>query len=190
MLCFKRKRKTTIERTVKFMFTRVCVGELLKENVTSYQEGVRFDVTESGMEMLVYINRPSLNEIEEIKKKDLKLALTSSKGIIFIMSKFGTLQWFDAPYSVHLSKPFELDKLEEGIGYALNITLVDAATGIVKAMRLVGMPTRFSRKLAREIDEQRYLDFDKEEYIRNIQSIYSNYSTKDLLKRAFVECRV
>lgn len=166
------------------------VGKLLEEGITRYNEGVKFDFQQSGPVLLLFFNRPTEKEVESIKKGKLEIGFYVKDEVIFMLFKFQSLEWMDAPYSVHLSNPFTFDDIEPGQGFGLTIFLVDASTGILRALRYSGLSTDFSFKLQDAILNQKNLPFDAVVYNQKFMSIYNNYSTSDLVQRADVFCRI
>lgn len=157
------------------------VGKLFKQGKTRYTEGVRFDITDGGCNLYVFFSNPTGEEIENIKKGNFKTGFYTENNAIFMLFKFGNLAWMDAPYSVHLSKNLTNFQLfDGGQGLALNVYLIDATTGILKAIRLIGLKTRFSIQLIDAVEKQKNMSF--EGYDININSIMTKYSTKDLVK--------
>jgi hypothetical protein len=160
------------------------VGELLEEGKTSYQEGVRFDYTHDGAILLLFYNNADEKELLDIRKGSLKIGMYVKDEVIFMLFKFASQNWIDAPYSVHLSKLYEFDNIAEGMGIGLHIFLVDASTGILKAMRLIGLPTKFSKSFQKAVLAQKEIEFDKSKYAQKINMVYGNYSTDDLVEGA------
>lgn len=120
-------------------------------------EGGYFDMTDCGGSLTIFFKNPKVKEIEEIKKGDIKIALTVKDGCTFFLIKFGEMAWMDMPYDARLSKNLtELQKLSPTQGYALHITLVDMNNREVKVLRLIGLPNRFSNALKTLIHERLY----------------------------------
>lgn len=106
-----------------------------------------------------------------------------------MLFKFEGINWIDAPYSVKLSKNLtKIEEINDGQGLGINIYLIDANTGILKAMRLVGLPTVFSRKLKLAIEKQMLMSF--ENYNQTVNTIYRKYNTKKLVDYADLICNV
>lgn len=159
------------------------VGELFKEGTTRYKEGCKFDMTDSGGNLTIFYNSPTIEEIEDISKGKVQYGYYKESNVIFMLFKFGNQEWIDCPYSVHLSKHLtDLQEPNEGFGYAVNIYLVDAATGILKVARLIGLNTRMSKMLKKDFIKQKLIDF--ENYQINLMSIYNKLSTREMVKRA------
>jgi len=159
------------------------VGKLFKDGITKYQEGCKFDMTDSGGNLIIFFNSPTEEEIIDIRLGKVQYGYYREYNVIFMLFKFGNLEWMDCPYSVHLSKDLtNMQEPNEGLGYAVNIYLVDATTGILKVARLIGMNTRVSTMLKKDLIKQKILSF--ENYQENLVAIYNKLSTKEMVKRA------
>lgn len=166
------------------------VGQLLQEGKTKYQEGVIFDFQQAGPLLYLFFNSPTETEIESIKKGEFEIGFYQKDEVIFIMAKFEGMPWMDAPYSVHLSTPFAFEDIQEGQGFGLTTLLVDASTGILKAIRYSGLSTRFSQKLRGAIEAQNTIPWNEIKYNQKINEVYGNYSTDDLVLRADAICKI
>jgi hypothetical protein len=160
------------------------VGKLFEEGKTHYQEGVKFDFTQSGPILFLFFNRPTQKEVESVKTGKFEYGLYVKDEVIFLFFKFQGLEWMDAPYTVHLSEQFEFEEVEDGKGFALNIFLIDSSTGILEAIRLCGLSTKFSLEFQNAVQIQRNIPFDKTTYEKKINMVYGNYATSDLVQRA------
>lgn len=159
------------------------VGKHLEGCKKQYGEGCKFDITDSGCELITFFNRPSLKEIEQFKTGKLKFGYYTYKNVIMFLVKVGDLNWMDMPYSVHLSENLTgFQELGEGQGLSLVLYLVDAADGILKSMRLVGLNTRLTKGLIEAVNKQKEMEYD--DYAKNVNYIYRTYRTKDLVNRA------
>lgn len=160
------------------------IGQLLEEGKTKYQEGVVFDFQHGSPLLYLFFNRPTIKEIEAVKSGKFEVGFYVKDEVIFILAKFEGMPWMDAPYSVHLSRPFVLQDIHERQGFGLTILLVDASTGILKAIRYSGLSTEFSRKFRDAIERQNTLTWEEKTYQQKINIVYGNYSTDDLVQRA------
>lgn len=158
------------------------VGQLFEPGKTRYQECIKFECTQSGPMLLMFFDQPSNKEVDYIKSGKFQTKFYEYEEVIFMLFKFGSLSWIDAPYSVHLSQPFEFaEELEqENIGLGLQIYLIDATTGILKAMRLIGLGHDYSLKLRDAILKQKGKAFDLDAYDFKISEIYKRYNTDQL----------
>lgn len=157
------------------------VGAIIPE-LKNIPEGVRFTMSDSGAELLLCFNHPLRYEINEIKSGKARFGMFVTEDVIFILSKFGDMEWMDAPFHVALTRNLtKLQDVEPGQGYGCTIIMVDTSTGEIKALRLVGFNTEFSRKLKTNIERQTKEDFDRAEYDAKLYSIMRKYSTSDMV---------
>lgn len=166
------------------------VGEVI-EKYKGSNEGVRFEFTDIGADLIILFKNPNDKEIKGIKKGKLQFNLFVRENIIFLVSKFGEIPWMDAPFHVALAKNLtKLEDIQEGQGYGCTITLIDSNTGEIKAIRYVSFNTRFSKVLKENIEEQIKEDFDKVEYNIKLNDMFSKYDTKYMAKNSEVGCRI
>lgn len=157
------------------------VGKYLNKERKIYQECVVFNFDPSGPILYIFFNKPTDKEIQQIKNDKFEIGLYTQDEIIFILSKFGDLDWMDSPYSVHLSPAVELEQSKGKQGYGLNVLLVDASSGIIRAIRLIGLSNEFSCKLKDAMERQKTMSFNKIDYDQKINRIYSKYNTDNLV---------
>ena len=166
------------------------VGKLFEPGVTSYPEGVKFDFIEGGPVLLLFFAGPTEEEVEAVRGGGFKIGFLESgiiednrhKGIIiFLLFRFGRLPWMDAPFSIHLAQRKTPAEVEDGLGYGLQVLLIDAATGVLKVIRLVGLGTEWSRNFRQAILEQEAAGFDWRAYDAEIQRTYKMYKTRDMV---------
>lgn len=173
------------------MVSKLEVGKPYKEGVTRYNQGIKFDFTQAGGNLYLFLNKPAMSEIESIKNGKLQVGFCTRGEAIFMLFKFKGMEWMDAPYTVHLSKKLEsLEQLDIGMGYSLMIHLVDASNGILKVLRLVGMSTSFSSKLRKALMQQQQMSFNNARYDACIGDVYGRYTTDHLVQLADATCSI
>lgn len=167
------------------------VGTILSDRIGCY-DGVQIDVNDMGVDILVCLSSPTDAE-KNIFNDDcpFQMKLATEDNIIFFLLKFGNMPWMDAPYNINLSKNLtELPKIEDGMGLAARVYLIDTSTGKIEAIRLLGLSTNISRMLIRLIEEQRNMPFNISEYVNKIREIYSKKPTKQLVKEGLGCCKL
>ena len=178
---------------------KITVGEPINDTDAPFGEGVKIDIDQSGLLLIISYQDPTDKEIKNIQSGKTTFSVVDVENgvakegvgkivtadVIFFLAKFGDLPWMDFPYNVHLGSP-EITLPEasfaENTGLPLTVILLDSATKIVKALRLIGLPTGLSRRLKRLIDNQRARPFEKRRYLVGLDRIYKQLKTMDLVK--------
>lgn len=77
----------------------------------------------------------------------------------------------------------------EGQGALLQIILSDANTGIVKAIRAIGLDTEFSKAFNAAIASQRKNPLSLQQYNQAIDRMYAKYpNSTAMLRKAIAQC--
>lgn len=196
-------------------FQAIVVGKLLEEGITCYVEhgAVDFWGGSAGI-YTIYIKNPSKEELDNIQKGKVTLGLMPIKfgdkdskpknlndakqrfhkfiDTTFIFFKFGNMPWLEAPFNMNLcldeeTKEEGFKKPEEGMGYSMQIVVVNAANGIVEGIRVFACPREFCLKLMEltryQIETTKTIGFNKEEYDKWIFKLYDQYTTDELAMR-------
>lgn len=167
------------------------VGQVV-DNFVCHQEGVLFDVSDEGASLIVFFRNPEKEETEQFKSGHrFEIRFVEIYGIIMMTFKIGNLNWMDAPYSPHLSKnltKFTFPNENQGLG--LTLVFVDAATGEIKSVRLIGLSTNFTKKFFGLLMEHKMKDFNIVEYNNSLNKIYSIYPTNKIVKLSDVYYKI
>lgn len=169
------------------------IGKVVEEFV-NHQEGTLFDLSDDGVDLIVFFKNPTQEEIEQFKSgHKFEIRFAEIYGIIMMTFKIGNLNWMDAPYSPHLGLGKNLTKLTfpaENQGLKLTLIFVDAVTGEIKSIRLMGLSNGFTRKFFGLVMEQKTKNFDIAEYDNSLRRIYSAYTTNKIVKMSDVYCKI
>src|SRR5947209_19360720 len=113
------------------------VGKLYSPNRTSWPEGVEYNWRQNTHELKLYYRPPKASEIAAVKQGAAEFALSVVGDILFLVFRFGPQPWSDAPYTWWMvpadqrTPPPELAGEERVL---LNVLLIDAGTGIIRAV--------------------------------------------------------
>ena len=167
------------------------VGQVIPE-FKGRSEGVMFDLTDAGALMVVFFNSPTESEVKQFDTDSpFEIRFMSIWNVIMLTVKIGNLNWMDAPYSVHLSQNLTImPVIDDGNGIGLTLMLVDCRTGEIKSIRLLGLSTKFSAELCKEIDKQRETSFNRTEYDLTLGRLYAVYPTKKIVQMSNKYCRI
>lgn len=160
------------------------VGQLFEPGRTHYDEGTKFEFTQGGPVLFIMFERPTEKEIEAVRAGKFIMKFYEHDNIIFMLFKFEGVPWIDTPYNINLSPPFEFEPMSKTQGFGLQIYLIDAATGILKVIRHIGLGHEFSIRLRDAILSQKSKPFDNGIYSFKINDIYKRYRPEDLAEFA------
>ena len=166
------------------------VGKPYNPARPSWPEGAQYNYRSGQHELILFYRSPQKSETMDVRKGDCEFGLLVEGDVIFLLYRFGeSLPWSDATFSTHLVPEDERStpqpELSTEIRALLSVILVDAATGIIKAMRAVTLSPSFTAKLQHEIYEQSVRAWPgPREYARQLQDAYRRYPTSDEMARA------
>lgn len=167
------------------------IGQIV-DSFVGHQEGVYFDIADDGATMLVFFHNPAKEEIEQFESGvNFEIRFTELNDVIMLTVKIGSLNWMDAPYTPHLSKhltSFYLPDKDQGLG--LTLILIDASTGEIKHIRLIGLSVKFTKELLKITAEHISKTFDMAVYNNSLNKIFSTYDTKQIVKMSSSYCKV
>ncbi len=142
------------------------------------------------------MRNPSRVEKNAFKSGDLIFKLFPQPNVLFLVFKFGDLDWSDIAYSFHLDF---IRKDENFMEYLLksypkefNLVLFDVFTGKVKITRKFSFNNEFARNLRDKILSQCEKPFNLDKYKAEVKQIYNNYFSSHLAlnKKVSSSCRI
>ena len=149
-------------------------------------EGVYFDISGSTCTLIYNFNSPTQEEIDAVRaNQPFEIRFLQRGNALWILSKCGSLDWTDTAYNPHLSKEVALEHpTEKTLGLLLTFIMTDARTGIVKALRGIGLGNRFSNRFIDAVNELTENPFNAEEYNASLVLMQMRYQSRDLAKLA------
>jgi hypothetical protein len=170
------------------------VGKPYHPNVSTWPEGGEYNFRAGQHELLLRFGNLKPEEIRDVAEAVCEFALTVEQGIIFLLYRFGrAIDWSDAPYAWRLVPENQRQlPAPEATGQTralLNVILIEATTGIVRAIRAVTFSPEMTRALHQAIREQAAQAWNVEAFDADLAAIYKQFSNHDLLRRAIVRCR-
>lgn len=154
--------------------------------ITGRPEGVIFDIDDAGAKLIYNFAAPTSKEISAMTAGNpFEIRFTELDGIIWILSKCGSLEWTDAPYDPHLSANLtRLRRPEPGQGLALTLMMTDANTTEIKSLRMIGLGEKFTDRLMDAVERVQALPFSVEAYSASLRGTMAKYTTKKLVSLA------
>lgn len=161
------------------MMQKISVGErpIGSDYLFVGDDGMLFDMTDSGGTLIVRMCRPSQQEINDFKTR-LHLRFRVVEGMIFILIQIGD-DWSDAPYYRKFSHGLtHLPSIPDGAGLSTHAIMSDGNTGTVVAQKFISFNTEGSRALVKAMENQSEMP---DYYDRVTRAMYM-YSTDDLVR--------
>ena len=170
------------------------VGSLYHPARTSWPECSQYNYRAGAHELLLFLHRPSEDEVAAIRTGESEFALYVSGLVILLLYRFGSaIQWSDAPYSWHLVPTDEQDlpsaDLEGGKRALLNVILIDASNGKVQGIRALTVSSAFTRKVHSAIREQAEGPWDPTGYQRELDQLYARHTSEQLVQLAMARSK-
>jgi hypothetical protein len=184
------------------------VGEWYSPTRTTWPDGVAHYAYRGGVhELLLFLSSPTPNEVRGVRQGEAEFGLVAQGPLIVLLYRFASppehpgarprpgaaLPWGDAPFTVHRVSEAErtLPELPSSPEERalLAVMLIDAATGIIRAIRVVSLSPAFTSALEEAIREQARLPYEAATYDRLLDALYARYPSSDaLLALAGVRC--
>ncbi|MBP2632435.1 MAG: hypothetical protein H6Q70_3063 [Firmicutes bacterium] len=167
-------------------YTSFQVGEKFPLPIKAQGDGGLFQYDINGAMFILKLSKVDLIAIEAFRTGKIELGLFVANDIIFLLYKIDGIinGWGDSPYSVHFHTEEQLPKLADVKGKTISLYLVDSHLDILLAMRTITLPDAFFDKLIESTKDQLAKPFNKDQYIANIQSVWSKYTSEAMFEHA------
>lgn len=167
------------------------VGQLLEPGVTRYDEMPEYNYRSGIHRLIIAMRNLTPEEIEAVQHASVKLAFTVIGDVLIFQYRFGSvLPWSDATFTWHkvpVAEQVRPPALSGEQRSLLEIFLVDAATGVIQAIRVVSMSPTMSRRLheaiTRQADAPLPADYDEQ-----ARRVFAQYTSNQLRNRALASC--
>lgn len=170
------------------------VGEPYSVTRTRWPQGSDYNFRCGHHELRLFLPDLSNEEIEAVRAGRAEFRLFTREGLLVLLYRFGDMPWSDASYNWHLVSEEERippeAPVDESQGAALTVLLIEANTGILKVIRLIGLGHEFTLALHAEIRKQIAEAFDREEYLRRVELVYRMYSSDQMAQVARIKFAV
>jgi hypothetical protein len=170
---------------------QVVVGQLYSPTRTSWPETPHLRLTPAGCDLTLFLTEPTTEEASELATGAVSFAWVDGGPVSVLCFRFGAMPWMDAPF-----EPWQVPESERGVPagdpdqyLVLQVTLVDAATGIVKAMRVAAWTPDFAEQVRETLRRQLVIPGDHNAAARQVQAMYQRNS-QQLAEQTTVRCSV
>jgi hypothetical protein len=168
------------------------VGKPYNAGKTVWPEMPALRLTAQGTQLLLFYRSPTDQEISAIRTGKASFGWIASELTGVLAFRFHPLPWADVPYTPHREQPDDTPGLPEGDEGQLlvQIVLVDADTGIIRALRALTWPERFTKAVRASVQEMLDKPFNAAATDAALDALYARYPQTDQLvrQRADVTC--
>lgn len=169
----------------------IAVGQPYQKGVTQFPEMPEYNYWRGGHRLAIFMAGITPDELAAVKSAPVQLAFTVVGDVLVLQYRFGAgLPWSDATYTWHKVTPVDQARPPKMIGQEralLEIILVEATTGIVKAIRVVSFSPTFTQRLHAAINRQADAPLPAD-YDAQAQRVFKNFTSKQLRDRALASC--
>lgn len=140
-------------------------------------EGISVTNQDGSLVIMITIKNPTADEIKSIQHGSFDFGVVVIDNLPIATMRFDDKQWMDTLISS--SEFYQSVDFEDDYGYATNIILADTETGVVHAMRCVGLSTEISRTIDEYLVVSNFAHAN--ELIMKVFAIQNKYTTDDLV---------
>jgi hypothetical protein len=171
---------TTLVSPVRFDTLMVGLPYIIGR--TNWRQGSEYFYNDSGHTLRIFKKSPTRYVVDQIRQGPGEFALFISSDMIFFLYQiYGP--WQACPYHWQMLPtkrkciPAHGPVLDNNCRAILQIHVVEAMTGILLAMRVITMPSRFTRALHEAILHQVRNPFNECSFVKRVHEVHSKYPT-------------
>lgn len=134
------------------------VGQPYVKGKTQWPEAADYSYRRGQHELRLFMDRPTTHEVEVVRSGLSRFALAVTGPVLWLAFAFGDLPWNTATFNIHLVPEAEREappaptRIQQRA--LLHVVLVDAATGLVQALRVLALSGTFTNALHKAIQGQ------------------------------------
>lgn len=164
----------------------------LKGYPTPMSEGCTMLYDTSGPVLLISLDGLTKAEASKLQKGEMEFAVFEKEGVLFLLVNIpGVLDWSYAPFHIGLypdGRQLPAEEIPEGGGWGLMVLGLEAKSGMVKSLRLIGLGTEISREMFRIIRAQGKIT--QVEQHNRIAKTYREYDCEKMVQKATARYKV
>ena len=141
-------------------FVKLSVGETYPKRFSKNQEGAIAEFLRVNNTLIINMPNINQNEVKSFKKGYLTCGLLAKNGAILFIWQFNDQKGrpvltLDSPFDARIIPDIDLhDVTTSETRLAIDINVIDTATNIVKALRLVTMPPELTLSFLSAVQDQ------------------------------------
>lgn len=157
------------------------VGKCYPKLVSGLDSLCAATISESGIDLHVEYANPTQDETSSYASGDADVRFADAHGAVFLLAKFGGLNWIDCPVYLNDGKT-KLDPVSPGHTYALHLSFFDSKSGKLLALRTLGISRQSAIRLYNLYVQYKDEPYDPRSAQAKVERVYASYSTTDLLR--------
>lgn len=167
------------------------VGKLYHPERTRWPEVTEYAYRDGGHQLRLFWRNLTPSVVRAVAKGPIHFGLLVRPPVVWLLYRIdGACDWSDAPYSIHLEGPDAPAPPDPELGAdraLLTVILVDADTGLVRALRGVSSSPPFTAALHAAIRAQAAAPFDRAAYDAAVRRDYAHFpQTAAMVREAVV----
>lgn len=173
----------------------VAIGKPLFEGRNELPEAIEYNYQAGTHTLLLSMKNMHPKEIEAVREECAEFGLYCENGVIFLLYRFGeTLPWSDSAFSwwnvAEEDRRIPAPQVNPAERVLLKIILVEAGSGIVKAIRVTTLSPEFTEKLHEAIRRQAADEpFSRDEFVARSLAVYQKQNPAELAANAIVKTK-
>ena len=173
----------------------VAIGKPLFEERCELPEAIEYIYQAGDHTLLLSMKNLHPKEIEAVRQDEAEFALYCENSIVFLLYRFGdALPWSDSAFSwwnvAEEDRRIPAPQVNPAERILLKIILVEAATGIVKAIRVTTLSPAFTENLHDAIRQQATSQqFSRNEFVARSFLVYEKRTPAELAVGAIVKTK-
>ncbi len=168
-----------------FRYPAHFVGQTIPEFINR-NDASQFDLSDDGAHLVMYLNKPTREEITQITSANTEIRMTCFPDILWMTFKFGSLEWSEVPYTPHLSKQADLLNNLWNACRKLTVMLIDTSNGRVLHIGTVEFDSSFSAALRTGVALIIGSEFNKQAHDALCEYVKSNFDVPSIAEKAVV----
>jgi hypothetical protein len=172
----------------------LAVGKPYHPGRQAWPDGTDYDYRSGEHELRIFLADPMAKEVAAVESGPVEFGMFAEPEGLFVVTRFGRTLSFDCSYQWHRVDPAERvlppphEETSPALRALVSIILVDATTGIVRALRAVSYSPEFTRAIHRAIAGQAAAPFDAPAHERWADERHA-CTTDQLWDRCTIRCR-
>ena len=166
------------------------VGEIYSSKHSEYSEATQYCYYNGVHDLALFWSRPTLKEINGFLSQPLEISLYVEHSVLFLLYRIVDIcEWSDVAYNIQQLRAEEQVVPADipGSRARLQMTLVNADSGIILAKRMLSISPTMTQALRHTLLEQTLTPLSRYEYEAQVQQAYARYPDTDaMLKDAWM----